>query len=317
MPGSLERIHEIGRKWRHTNLLSIADLSPQDIVNLIDAAAQFKALPKSVLQKDPPLAGKTVCNLFIEASTRTRTSFTIAAKRLGADITDLSVNTSSMQKGENLKDTVKVIKAMGVDAIVVRHSSSGAAHYISRCFNGSVINAGDGHHEHPSQALLDLMTIKELVGKINGLNIAIVGDILHSRVARSNIIAMTKLGNNVTLVAPPTLLPTIPEHVATTHNLEKVLPKSDVVMLLRLQLERETGGYIPSVREFSHLFGLTEERLSLLKPGVVVMHPGPMNRGIEVSGGIADSVHSAVLRQVENGIYTRMAILSMLIGQKK
>jgi aspartate carbamoyltransferase catalytic subunit len=298
------------------DLLSIKDLDPEGIERVLATAATFQADGPRIMRKYPTLRGKTVVNLFYEASTRTRTSFELAAKRLSADVVNFSVSGSAVEKGESLKDTAQTIEAMGVDAIVIRHGSSGAPNRLAGWVSASVINAGDGMHEHPTQALLDLYTIRQHFGSFSGLRVAIVGDIAHSRVARSNVWGLQMMGADVTLVGPQTLLPPRVEGwgVETTADLESVLPKADVVYLLRMQLERGTGGTVPSLREYSRLWGLDAARATLLKDEALIMHPGPMNRGVEITADAAELPRSVITDQVANGVAVRMALLYLMLG---
>lgn len=299
------------------HLLGIDDLGGPDgideIMRLTDAFVEVSARP---IPKVPALRGKTVAWLFYEDSTRTRLSFETAAKRLSADTMNFSVSSSSVKKGESLRDTALTIEAMGIDAIVVRHASAGAPHRIASWVDAAVVNAGDGWHEHPTQALLDAYTIRQNLGGLQGRRIAIVGDIKHSRVARSDVHAFTQLGAEVTLVAPPTLLPPSLEGwpVRVSHRLDAVLPEVDVVYLLRMQRERMTEALLPSMREYTALYGLTNRRVDLLRPEALVMHPGPMNRGVEIAAEVADLPRSVILDQVRNGVAVRMAVLYFLLG---
>jgi aspartate carbamoyltransferase catalytic subunit len=298
------------------HLLSVAQLSPEDITRVLDTADSFREVGTRVIKKVPALRGRTVVNLFFENSTRTRISFEIAAKRLSADVINFSTGGSSVAKGESLKDTALTLEAMGADAIVIRHSSSGAPHTLSRWVRASVINAGDGTHEHPTQALLDLYTIREHFPAFEGLRVAIVGDVLHSRVARSNALAMSRMGAEVTLIGPPTLIP--PEAgawgVQVSHELDGVLPKLDVCYMLRVQRERQRRQYFPSVREYSRLYGLDRRRVDALPDGALVMHPGPMNRGVEIASEVADLPRAVITDQVTNGIAVRMALLYLMLA---
>jgi aspartate carbamoyltransferase catalytic subunit len=298
------------------DLLSIAQLSPEDIVRILDTAASFREVGTRVIKKVPALRGRTVVNLFYESSTRTRISFELAAKRLSADVINFTTSGSSVSKGESLKDTALTLEAMGADAIVIRHGSSGAAHTLSRWVSASVLNAGDGTHEHPTQALLDLYTIREHVPSFEGLRVAIIGDILHSRVARSGTLALAKMGAQVTLVGPPTLIP--PEAPAwgaeVSYDLDEVIPKLDVCYLLRVQRERQREQFVPSLREYARRYGLTRERAGALPEGALVMHPGPMNRGVEIASEVADLPRSLMTEQVTNGIAVRMALLYLILG---
>ncbi len=303
-------------------LLSINDLSHSDVLSILSTAAELEKITDGPTKKLPTLRGRTVVNLFFEDSTRTRISFETAAKRLSADVINFSAKGSSVSKGESLKDTAQTLQAMGADAVVIRHGSSGAAQRLadSGWISATVINAGDGTHEHPTQALLDAFTISKRFpdrkGDLTGLKVAIVGDILHSRVARSNVLLLTKLGAHVTLIAPPTLLPVGVESwpVDVTYNMDESLELFDVVMMLRIQLERMTNFFIPSEREYSRRYGLNEDRLRRMKTEAIVMHPGPMNRGLEISASSADSGRSVIVDQVGNGVLTRMAVLYLLLG---
>jgi aspartate carbamoyltransferase catalytic subunit len=299
------------------HLLSIADLGGRDGINeVLDVTDSFVEVSERQIPKVPALRGKTVVWLFYEDSTRTRLSFEQAAKRLSADTMNFSVSTSSVKKGESLRDTVLTIEAMGVDCIVVRHASAGAPWRIAEWVDASVINAGDGWHEHPTQALLDSYTIRQHLGSVGGTRTAIVGDIKHSRVARSDVLAFTALGADVTLVAPPTLLPASLDGwpVSVSYDLDVVLPKCDVVYLLRMQRERMTEALIPSLREYTASYGLTRRRVDLLDERTLVMHPGPMNRGVEIAAEVADLPRSVVVDQVRNGVAVRMAVLYLLVG---
>lgn len=296
------------------HLLDLESLSAAEIRLILDQASGFRELLNRPIKKAAPLRGKTVVSLFYENSTRTKTSFDLAAKRLSADIVGFSVSTSSVQKGESLFDTAKTIEAMGADYIVIRHGASGAPHLLAQRSEASVINAGDGTHEHPTQGLLDAFTMRESCGGLEGLKVSIVGDILHSRVARSNMHALTKLGAQVTLVGPRTLLP--PEFkqygVRLCHDLMEGIEGADVINILRIQLERMGKNFFPSIREYKLLYGLTNERLKAAKPDVVIMHPGPINRGVEIDQDVADGPRSVINRQVSNGIAVRMAVLYLL-----
>ncbi len=308
------------------HLISAADLSRADAVLILDTAEELAALSDRPIKKLPTLRGRTVVNLFYEDSTRTRISFEAAAKRLSADVINFSAKGSSVAKGESLKDTALTLEAMGADAVVIRHGASGAAHRLAEWVHGSVLNAGDGTHEHPTQALLDAFTIRRRLrgdgapggrgATLDGLRVTIVGDVLHSRVARSNVRLLSTLGAEVTLAAPPTLLPlavgTWP--CAVSYDLDAELPKSDVVMMLRVQQERMTAAYFPSVREYSRRYGLDVARMARLPEHAIVMHPGPMNRGVEIAAEVADSVRSTIVEQVANGVTTRMAVLYLLLG---
>ena len=297
--------------WTRKDLTGIESLSTAEIGMILDTAAAFKSVSGREIKKVPALRGKTLVNFFVEASTRTRTSFELAAVRLSADVVNISASTSSLTKGETLKDTAKVLEANFADIIVLRHSSAGAAQFLAERLDASIINAGDGAHEHPTQALLDTFTIREKKGRIEGLHVAIIGDILFSRVARSNIHALLKLGARVTLVGPSTLVPRSLEAlgVEITHDLDALLPEVDVVNLLRIQHERQRKEYFPSLGEYTTFFGLTKARAERLKPDALIMHPGPINRGVEIDSDIADSSRSVILEQVTNGLATRMAVL--------
>ncbi len=308
------------QQWTRGNLLTLEELNSSEINIILDTARALKEVSTRSIKKVPALRGKVVVNLFFEDSTRTRTSFKLAAERMSADIVDFSVSTSSVSKGETLRDTARNLVAMGVDAIVLRHRSSGAPNLLSQLVECSVINAGDGSHEHPTQGLLDLYTIRETFaprGKaLSDLHVAIVGDVMHSRVARSNIWALSKLGAKITLVGPSTLCPDSFSRlgVKVSSDFDAVLPTVDVVNMLRVQFERITSAAFPSVREYSRYFGLDERRLKLCKPDVLVLHPGPMNRGLEITSPVADGPASAILRQVSNGLAVRMAVLYLCIG---
>lgn len=303
------------------HLLSIADISKAEAISILDTANELARVSEGAVKKLPTLRGRTIVNLFAEDSTRTRISFEAAAKRLSADVINFSAKGSSVSKGESLKDTAMTLQAMGADAVVIRHSASGAAQRLadSQWMAGSVVNAGDGTHEHPSQALLDAFTIRKhlSLGKsdLEGISVALVGDVLHSRVARSNVLLLSKLGAKVTLVAPPTLLPVGVETWPCTvsYDLDAVVPFVDVVMMLRVQQERMTDFYFPNAREYSRYFGLNIDRMKVMKPGSIVMHPGPMNRGLEISAEVADSARSVITEQVTNGVSVRMAILYVLL----
>ena len=299
----------------HRHLLGIVDLSAVEIGFLLDVSDSYVDLNRGADKKQTKLRGRTVINLFFENSTRTRTSFELAGKRLSADVINMSVATSSIKKGETMVDTSMTLNAMHPDVLVVRHPDSGAVKLLSEKVNGAVINAGDGSHEHPTQALLDALTVRRRCGKIQGLSVAICGDVLHSRVARSNIHLLNKMGARVRLVAPPTLLPTNVERlgVEVFHDMRTGLVDCDIVMMLRLQTERMRGTFVPSTREYFHFFGLDSEKLAVAKPNALVMHPGPMNRGVEIDSVLADDItHSAILDQVELGVAVRMACLDVL-----
>jgi aspartate carbamoyltransferase catalytic subunit len=301
------------------HLLGIRELSVDQITHLLDTAETFRDVSKREIKKVPALRGRTVINLFFEPSTRTRTSFEIAAKRLSADAVNISISTSSVSKGETLLDTARNLEAMAPDCIVIRHSSAGAPLHLSRVCNAAIVNAGDGAHEHPTQALLDALTIREHKGKIDGLKIAIIGDALHSRVARSNIYLLAKLGATIALAGPATLVPRefeglIEQGVRVEEKIEAAIDGADVVMILRVQRERQTDAFFPSMREYAVHYGLHINHLDLAAPKAIVMHPGPMNRGIEISSEIADGGRSLILDQVTNGVAVRMAVLYLLAG---
>jgi len=316
------------------HLISAADLSRGDAVLILDTAEELASLADRPIKKLPTLRGRTVVNLFFEDSTRTRISFEAAAKRLSADVINFSAKGSSVAKGESLKDTALTLEAMGADAVVIRHGASGAAHRLAGWVRGSVVNAGDGTHEHPTQALLDAFTIRRRLATraramtgtrsadgvrgagLDGIRVTIVGDVLHSRVARSNVLLLSSLGAEVTLAAPPTLLPLAVDNwpCAVSYDLDSELPKSDVVMMLRVQQERMTAAYFPSVREYSRRYGLDTIRMARLPDHAIVMHPGPMNRGVEIAAEVADSARSTIVEQVANGVTIRMAVLYLLLG---
>ena len=305
------------------HLISAADLSRGDALLILDTAEELASLADRPIKKLPTLRGRTVVNLFFEDSTRTRISFEAAAKRLSADVINFSAKGSSVAKGESLKDTALTLEAMGADAVVIRHSASGAAHRLADWVRGSVVNAGDGTHEHPTQALLDAFTIRRKLraasgrgAGLDGIRVTIVGDVLHSRVARSNVLLLSTLGAEVTLAAPPTLLPLAVDTwpCAVSYGLDTELPKSDVVMMLRVQQERMTAAYFPSVREYSRRYGLDAARMARLPDHAIVLHPGPMNRGVEIAAEVADSARSMIVEQVANGVTTRMAVLYLLLG---
>jgi aspartate carbamoyltransferase catalytic subunit len=301
---------------RHKDLLGIQPLTPEEILLILDTAEAMKEIGSRPIKKVPALRGKTVVNLFFEPSTRTRTSFEIAEKRLSADTLNIALASSSVVKGETLVDTALNLEAMQPDMIVMRHSSSGAGHLLSRICRSAIINAGDGTHEHPTQALLDAFTMRERKGRIAGLKVAIVGDLLHSRVLRSNVHLLTKLGAEVWVSGPPTLIP--PEitryGVKATTSVDDAVEGADVVMLLRIQLERMQGAFFPSLREYFNVFGMTEARVRRARPDVIIMHPGPMNRGVEIASEVADGPYSVILDQVANGVAVRMAVLYLLAG---
>jgi len=302
--------------WTRKDLLGLEELSAEEIRLILDTTRAFKGVGQRSLKKVPALRGKTLINFFVEPSTRTRTSFELAALRLSADVVNLSVGASSLQKGETLKDTALNLQALQADIIVLRHSSAGASRFLSERLEASIINAGDGAHEHPTQGLLDTFTILEKRGKIEGLKVAIVGDILFSRVARSNIHALIKLGAEVTLVGPTTLVPRVFEKlgVRVAHTLDAVLETADVINLLRIQHERQRKEYFPGLGEYIALFGLTKARAARLKPDCLIMHPGPVNRGVEIDSDVADGARSVILEQVTNGLAVRMAVLYLCAG---
>jgi len=301
---------------RSKDLLGIAELTPDEILLILDTAVAMKEVGERPIKKVPALRGKTIVNLFFEPSTRTRTSFEIAEKRLSADTLNIAIASSSVVKGETLADTALNIEAMQPDMIVMRHSSSGACHLLSRICRSSIINAGDGMHEHPTQALLDAFTIRERKKHVNGLKVAIVGDLLHSRVLRSNIHLLTKMGAEVWVCGPPTLIPTDIARfgVRATSLVDEAVADADVIMMLRIQLERMEGAFFPSLREYFTVFGMTEARLRRARPDVMIMHPGPMNRGVEIASEVADGPYSVILDQVANGVAVRMAVLYLLAG---
>jgi aspartate carbamoyltransferase catalytic subunit len=303
-------------RWQRKDLLGIRELSAEEITFILDTADAFKQVGTRDVKKVPALRGKTLVNFFVEPSTRTRTSFELAATRLSADVINISATTSSLTKGETLKDTAKVLEANHADLIVLRHSSAGAAQFLAERLRASVINAGDGAHEHPTQALLDLYTIRGRRGSIAGLHVAIIGDILFSRVARSNIFGLLKLGAKVTLVGPSTLVPREFERLGVTisNRLDEILPTVDVVNLLRIQHERQRKEYFPGLGEYIRFFGLTKARAKLLRPDCLIMHPGPINRGVEIDSELADGVQSVILDQVTNGLAVRMAVLYLCGG---
>jgi aspartate carbamoyltransferase catalytic subunit len=298
------------------DLLGIDDLSKDDIYRLLETAEAMREIGERPIKKVPTLRGKTVVNLFYEPSTRTRTSFEIAEKRLSADTLNIAVQSSSVLKGETLADTAMTIEAMSPDMIVLRHASSGACHLLSRICRSRIINAGDGMHEHPTQALLDAFTIRQHKNTIEGLKVVIIGDLLHSRVLRSNVLLLTKLGADVWVSGPPTLVPRGIEQlgVRVTTSVEDAVADADVIMMLRIQQERMQGAYFPSLREYFNLFGMTVERIARAKPDVIIMHPGPMNRGVEIASEVADGPYSVILEQVANGVAVRMAVLYLLAG---
>jgi aspartate carbamoyltransferase catalytic subunit len=302
--------------WQRKDLLSLRELSAEEIGKVLSTATVFKEILGRPIKKVPTLQGRTVVNLFVEPSTRTRISFELAAVRLSADVVSLDRESSSIRKGETLKDTARNLEALQAGTIVIRHRSAGAAHFLAERLKASVINAGDGSHEHPTQGLLDAFTIQERMGKIAGVRVLIVGDIVHSRVARSNLWALTKLGAKVKLVGPSTLLPKEFSElgVEVSHDLEGALEEADVINLLRIQHERQVHSRVPSIGEYAALFGLTTERFRRCKPGVLLMHPGPIHRGVEIASELADGVNSVILDQVTNGLAVRMAVLYLVSG---
>src|SRR5277367_5661888 len=302
--------------WTKKHLLDIESLTADEIVTVLDTAKAFKAVGERAIKKVPALRGKTVVNLFVEPSTRTRISFELAAQRLSADIVNFSADASSFKKGETLKDTALNLQALNADFIVIRHSASGAPHFLSRVLDAHVINAGDGAHEHPTQALLDAFTIRERKGKIEGLNITILGDILYSRVARSNIWLLTKLGARVTLAGPSTLVPRVFEEFGcrVTYDIDEAIHDADVINLLRIQHERQRQTMFPGIGEYAAMFGLNKERFARTKPDAIIMHPGPINRGVEIDSEVADGNRSVILEQVTNGLAVRKAVLFLCAG---
>ncbi len=308
-------------QWTKKHLLGMEGLTKEEITMILDEARVFREVLERPIRKVPALRGKTVINLFFEPSTRTSASFTAAAKNLSADTVNFSKSSSSVQKGETLLDTALNLEAMKADIVVIRHSVPGAPHYLAERISSSVVNAGDGAHEHPTQSLLDLMTIREHFGKIEGLNVLIVGDILHSRVARSDIIGLKTMGANVRVCGPPTLMPLWIEEMGVElfYDLDEALKGVDIVYVLRIQLERQKKGMFPSIREYRNLYGITNDRFQRLKkenPDIIIMHPGPMNRGVEIDSEVADSQNSLILDQVTNGVAVRMAVLFLLSGGK-
>jgi aspartate carbamoyltransferase catalytic subunit len=308
-----------GRPTRR-HVLDLDDFSADDIETVLDAAKAMKTVLSRPIKKVPTLRGKTVVTLFYEASTRTRVGFEVAAKALGADTVSVAASTSSVTKGESLIDTIRTLQALGADCVVMRHHQAGAPYVVANEVTASVINAGDGWHAHPTQALLDLFTIQERLGRVAGVRVAIIGDVLHSRVARSNLWGLSKLGAQVVLCGPPTLLPRpafgdgLPWKFETTYRMDEALAGADVVMMLRMQTERQAGGLVPSIREYVRTYGLTEQRLARARPGALVMHPGPMNEGVEIDPRVARSAQSAIEAQVTNGVAVRMALLYLLSG---
>lgn len=304
--------------WKRKHLLDIESLTTDEINTVLDTAQAFKAVGERAIKKVPALRGKTVILLFIEPSTRTRISFELAAQRLTADIINFTAEASSLKKGETLRDTTRNLEALNADIIIIRHSATGAPHFLARFLKASVINAGDGAHEHPTQALLDAFTIREKKGRIAGLKVTILGDILYSRVARSNIWALSKLGAHVTLCGPSTLVPRVFEEIGcrVTHNVNEAIEDADVINLLRIQHERQRKTMFPSIGEYASLFGLSKARLATTKPDALIMHPGPINRGVEIDSDVADGERSVILEQVTNGLAVRMAALFLVNGGK-
>ena len=304
--------------WNRSHLLDLQSLSVAELTAILDTARAFKAINERSIKRVPPLRGKTVVNLFVEPSTRTRISFELAALRLSADVINFSAEASSLKKGETLRDTIRNLESLNADIIILRHGASGAPHYLARFARAHIINAGDGAHEHPTQGLLDAFTIRERKGHVAGLNVTILGDILYSRVARSNIWALLKLGAKVTLCGPPTLVPKVFERFGcrVIWDLQEALKDADVVNLLRIQHERQRVTMFPSLGEYTALFGLTQARMKWVKPDALIMHPGPINRGVELEGDIADGAQSVILEQVTNGLAVRMAVLFLVNGGK-
>jgi aspartate carbamoyltransferase catalytic subunit len=301
--------------YPHRHLLGIEPLEPEHIHAILDTAEGLREVLDRPIKKVPTLRGKTVVNLFYEASTRTRASFEVAEKVLSADSLSIATTTSSVQKGETLLDTARNLEAMNPDMIVIRHASSGAPHFLARHCRSAIVNAGDGAHEHPTQALLDALTLRQRKGQLEGLEVAIIGDLLHSRVARSNVWLLTKMGARVRLCAPPTLVPPGIERLApVTHRIDEAVDGADAIMMLRIQMERMSGGFFPSLREYHQRFGLTVERVKRARKDVLILHPGPMNRGVEIASEVADGPFSVILDQVTNGVAVRMAVLYLLLG---
>lgn len=300
--------------WNRKHLIGLRDLSREEIEHILDTAAGFENISTRSIKKAPALRGKVVVNLFFEDSTRTRNSFSLAANRLSADVIEFTEKVSSTKKGETLLDTARNLEAMGIDIVVIRHSAGGAPKFLSHNINACVVNAGDGYCEHPTQGLLDTYTIRKIKGSLEGLKIAIVGDIAHSRVARSDIYAMTKLGAKIILVGPPTLMPAQVNQlpVQVSYSLDSVIGEVDVINMLRIQFERMGANPFPSIKEYSHYFGLTVERMKKMKKDVLVMHPGPINRGVEIESEVADGPNSVILEQVTNGLAVRMAVLFLV-----
>jgi aspartate carbamoyltransferase catalytic subunit len=311
-------VDSVPANWTRRHLLGLEDLSAEEILTILDQAVTFKRAVAAGQTKMPLLVGKTCVTLFFENSTRTRTSFTLAARRLGADTLDFSASTSSISKGETIIDTAKNIEAMGVDAVIVRHRTPGTPHLLAQNLRCSVLNAGDGSHEHPTQGLLDILTIRERLGRLEGLTVALVGDISHSRTARSNIWGLKKLGAHVIVCGPSTLVSRRWEKlgVEVSYSLDAILPRVDVLNLLRIQFERQTTRPFPSVREYAHLYAMDSQRLARTKDDILILAPGPINRGVEVTPDVADGPHSAILEQVTNGLAVRMAVLWLLTGKR-
>lgn len=301
-------------KLHSRHLLGLDGVPKEDLSLILDTARSFREVLERPIKKVPPLQGKTIVNLFFESSTRTRISFELAERRLSADVVSFAAAGSSVSKGETLKDTARNIEAMKIDMVVIRHSAPGAAHFLSRVVEANIINAGDGAHEHPTQALLDMYTLREKYGSLEGLRVCIVGDILHSRVARSNIYGLLTMGAKVSVCGPATLIPKEIERlgVAVHHHLEEIIPHVDVLNVLRIQLERQQSGFFPSLREYHRSFGVTREKVEKASKPITIMHPGPINRDVELSADLADGEHSVILRQVTNGVATRMAVLYLL-----
>ena len=303
-------------QWTKKDLLDLYDLSRDEILHILNTAEEFKKVSQRNVKKVPALRGRTVVNLFVEPSTRTRVSFELAEQRLSADIINMNADVSSFRKGETLLDTLKNIQALQADIVVMRHQATGAPNFLARELNMGVVNAGDGAHNHPTQALLDIFTMREKKGRIEGLNVVVVGDILHSRVARSNVWGLIKLGANVTFAGPATLVPREFEKIGVRvcHNLKDALADADVINLLRIQLERQQRGYFPSLGEYSRFFGIHPETLRCIKRDALIMHPGPINRGVEIDSAVADGPQSVILEQVTNGLAVRMAVLFLVAG---
>lgn len=312
------KLAPFGARWKRSHLLSLEELSADELLCILDTAEVFREAFDRGYRKWPLLAGKTCVNLFFENSTRTRNSFSLAARRLGADVVDFAAATSSLSKGETVVDTARNLEAMGIEAVVVRHSTPGTPHLLANHLHCSVINAGDGAHEHPTQGLLDIMTIRRRLGRIEGLTVALVGDIAHSRTARSNIWGLTKLGAHVIVCGPSTLVSPLWQELGVEYcyNLDEILPRVDVLNLLRIQFERQTRRPFPSMREYASLYAMNAVRLSRAKPGILIIAPGPINRGVEVTADVADGQHSAILDQVTNGVAVRMAVLWLLTGRQ-